>query len=78
MSEAGSKVAEPKWTPIDSPLLTIPKYADLRIAGQSRVYKSDFTALPTGGPKLPGIAVVGGAIWLPKDGSEPYFSSGKS
>ena len=34
--------------------------------------------LPPGGPRLRGILVSGGAIWLPTDGSEPYVSSGKS
>jgi hypothetical protein len=28
------------------------------------------------GPRVRGILVHGGAIWLPTDGTEPYFSSG--
>jgi hypothetical protein len=30
----------------------------------------------TDGPRVCGILVHGGAIWLPTDGTEPYFSSG--
>ncbi|MEA2711146.1 MAG: hypothetical protein QOF78_3747 [Phycisphaerales bacterium] len=69
----------PKWTPLDAPLLVVPGGADVRIAGNTRIFRTStkYDSLPTGGPKLRGIGVDGGAIWLPNDGSEPYFSSGK-
>jgi hypothetical protein len=37
---------------------------------------SHYDAVPAGGPKVKALAVDGGAIWLPTDGSEPYFSTG--
>ena len=74
-----STVAQPKWTALDTPLLALPGDVSLRISGYERVFEmsSRYDAVPQGGPKVRGIAVDGGAIWLPPDGTEPYFSSGK-
>ena len=79
VSGNASTVIAPKWTPIDTSLLALPGGVDLRIAGQTRVFHMSgrYDSLPTGGPKVRGIGIDGGAIWLPTDGTEPYFSSGK-
>lgn len=63
ISGSGSVVSEPQWVPVNSLLLKVPPLADLRIAGDAKVYhtSASFAALPTGGPKkLRGIAVDGG------------------
>ena len=79
VSGDASTVTQPKWTAIDSPILALPGNVDVRIAGVDRVFHmaSEYDALPAGGPKVKAIAVDGGAIWLPTDGTEPYFSSGR-
>lgn len=77
---SASTATEAKWKPLHAPLLVLPNAADLRIAGDARTFETSirYDATPPAGPKLRGIAVDGGAIWLPTDGSAPYFSSGKS
>jgi len=79
VSGDASTVTQPKWTALDTPILALPGNLDVRIAGLDRVFHmaSEYDALPAGGPKVKAIAVDGGAIWLPTDGTEPYFSSGK-
>ena len=70
-------MGDPQWVPLNSATVRIPVNSEVRIAGSSTVYHaaSTYDSLPTGGPKkLHGIAVSGGAIWLPTDGTVPYFS----
>ena len=73
--------ADPKQWGLSATCLALPTAnVTYRLAGHATTYHaaSEFDSLPTGGPKLHGILLVGGAIWLPTDGvSEPYFSSGK-
>jgi hypothetical protein len=75
---SASTVAQPKWTATSTPILALPANVDLRIAGYDRAFhmSSHYDAVPAGGPKVKALAVDGGAIWLPTDGSEPYFSTG--
>jgi hypothetical protein len=78
VSGSASTVAQPKWTALDTPILALPGNLDIRIAAVDRVFhmSSHYDAVPPGGPKVKALAVDGGAIWLPTDGTEPYFSSG--
>jgi hypothetical protein len=71
--------AAPEILPLATMALALPTEASIRLAGDERIYSlaATFDQLPTGGPRLRGILVEGGAIWLPQDGSSPYFSSGK-
>jgi hypothetical protein len=80
VSSAG-QATEPIAYGLADRLLPLPVGGDIRLAGYDSVYhpptRSD--SVPVGGPKaLKGILVDGGAIWLPTDGSAPYFSSGKN
>lgn len=78
---AGSTVTEAtqfNWT---NNILALPPDTRFTIGGSTTSYhfSSSYDDVPTGGPKsLKGILVDGGAIWLPTDGSAPYFSSGNN
>jgi hypothetical protein len=61
-------------------MVAIPLDADVRLVGQSQIHQiaAAIDSLPTGGPrKLRGILLDDGVIWLPTDGSQAYFNSGK-
>jgi hypothetical protein len=76
-----SPVGAAQSVPLNTGLLNIHLEDDLRLAGYDRIYRqiASYDQVPLGGPRsLRGILVGGGAIWLPTDGSEPYFSSGKN
>jgi hypothetical protein len=65
---------------LDTAVLPIGIGADVRVAGEVTRHSTLnlFDALPTGGPAgAHGILLSDGAIWLPTDGTLPYFSSGK-
>ena len=79
ISGAGSTVADVAQHYVTVTLLPTKSTQKIRLAGYDRVFTPAddvIDALPTGGPKVRGILVDGGAIWLPTDGTEPYFSSG--
>jgi RTX calcium-binding nonapeptide repeat (4 copies) len=76
----GSAVDDVQTSVLSTALLPTNSTMVLRLAGHDdRTYTPPadvIDSLPPAGPKLKGILVEGGAIWLPTDGSEPYFSSG--
>jgi len=77
---AGSAVAD--VVPHDVTVTQLPTKStqQIHIAGYDRTFTPAddvIDSVPAGGPKVRGILVEGGAIWLPTDGTEPYFSSGK-
>jgi hypothetical protein len=77
---AGSTVADIAQHYVTVTLLATKSTQTIRLAGYDRLFTPAddvIDSLPAGGPKVRGILVEGGAIWLPTDGTEPYFSSGK-
>ena len=79
VSGAGSAVADVVQHYVTVTLLPTKATQEIRLAGYDRVFTPAddvIDSLPAGGPKVRGILVDGGAIWLPTDGTEPYFSSG--
>lgn len=77
---AGSEGSDVLTAHLTAPLLPTRATMHLRLAGHDRLFTPAadvIDSLPPGGPKLRGILCEGGAVWLPIDGSETYFSSGK-
>jgi hypothetical protein len=79
INDAAVAATEAQTWSLSTMALALPTQGSIRLAGDERIYSlaATFDQLPTGGPRLRGILVEGGAIWLPQDGSAPYFSSGK-
>jgi hypothetical protein len=76
---AGSTVADVAQHYVSIALLPTRSTQQIRLAGYTRTFTPAadvIDSVPPGGPKVRGILVNGGAIWLPTDGTEPYFSSG--
>lgn len=79
IDDAGHDALIPVPMGLETPILPITSQADFQLAGGTTIYHTanSFDSLPTDGPVgAHGLALDHGVIWLPMDGSAPYFDAG--